>query len=70
MLTFRVTHDGDEERVVDALGVIPAGQAVDFTEDQAEWFQRIRGVPLIHGNLPEGVDLTIVVTDEGKAVED
>jgi hypothetical protein len=64
MLSYRVTSD--KARVVDGLGVFEADESRTFTQTEVDWFKRLRGIPLQAGNVPEGVEVTIVVSgDEG-----
>lgn len=63
MLTYVVTSN--KQKVIDGLGVFAAGETRTFTKAEADHFRRVRGVQLIEGNLPEGVELTILVQGEG-----
>jgi hypothetical protein len=67
MLKYRV--ETDRNMVVDYLGVFEEGEPQELTEADAAWFERSRGVPLLQDNLPEGVELTIVVVEEKEEAE-
>lgn len=56
----------DKDRVIDFLGVFEEGAEQEFTEEQAAMFKTGRGVPLLQTNVPEGVQVTIVLdSNEG-----
>lgn len=61
-MEYRVVTDRD--MVVDYLGVFEKDTPRTFTESDAAWFQRARGVPLLQSNVPDGVDVTIVVSSK------
>lgn len=63
-MKYRVVSD--TSRVIDYLGTFEEGVEQEFTEEQAKAFQTFRGVPLLQGNVPAGVQVTIVVGDEEK----
>lgn len=62
MLTFEVTSDTDQ--VIDGLGTFKAGETKTLEMRDVEWFWRLRGVPPIPGNIPEGVEVTAVVIED------
>lgn len=67
-MRFRVVSD--EDRVVDYLGTFVAGEPQEFTEEEAAWFERSKGVKLLQTNVPDGVEVTIVLTDDEKKDEE
>lgn len=62
MLKYKVKADRDV--VVDGLAVFTPGEERTFSEYDERQFFFMRGVHLNQGNMPPGVTLTIVVTDE------
>lgn len=62
MLTYMVTSD--TQRVIDGLGVFMPDETKEFTAEDVRMFQTIRGVPLQQTNVPDGVEVTIFVTDD------
>jgi len=61
-MKYRVVTD--RNLVVDYLGVFEANEPQEFTEEDAAWFATSKGVPLVQDNVPEGVNVTVVVTEE------
>lgn len=51
---------------VDFLGVLEPGVVYEFTEADAAGFTFGRGIPLINGNVPEGVEVVVVVSKTEK----
>jgi hypothetical protein len=48
----------DRAQVVTGLGVFSKGEEREFTDAEAEGFQRITGLELNKDNVPEGVTVT------------
>lgn len=46
---------------VDFLGVLEPDVEYKFSEEDAKGFVFGRGIPLINGNVPEGVEVTVVI---------
>jgi hypothetical protein len=60
MLTWIVENETGRTIQVDGLGVFPPdGTEHWFNEGQAEGFRRVRGVPLLQTNVPEGISVTL-----------
>lgn len=60
MLTYMVTSD--TQKVIDGLGVFEPDETRVFTEQDAAMFRLLRGVPLLQTNVPDGVEVVLVVT--------
>ena len=58
---YEVTNTREEAVTVDGLDVLPPKSTTSYNYKAAEDFEQMRGLKLNQGNLPEGVELTIVV---------
>jgi hypothetical protein len=65
---YEVTVDREKHPgsvVVSGLGVLHfGGNPWNISTDQAQWFSNQTGLPLNQDNVPDGVDVTIVLKDE------
>lgn len=61
-MKYEVTSD--RAQTVDGLGVFAADETRVFSEDEAAGYVHMHGVPLIDGNVPEGVTVTLVTGGE------
>ena len=61
MLEYEVTNNREEAVTVDGLDVLPPGVATTYTQDDADMFKHVRGLPLTTANMPEDVVVTLVV---------
>jgi hypothetical protein len=66
MMTIRYIVKSDRRRTVTGLGVLEEGEERTFTEQEAQSFLTISGLPLKQGNVPEGVEVTVFVVKEEK----
>jgi hypothetical protein len=51
---------------IDGLGILQPSEVRKFTSEDAEGFEHIRGVKLLGYNVPEEVDLVVVVEEGDK----
>lgn len=66
-MQYEITNTG-EARTVDYLAVFAAGETRTFSEEEAQGFSAMYGVPLAPGTLPEQFEVTVITgTPEGVA---
>ncbi len=62
MLRFEVESDRDV--LVDGIGLLPAGEAVEITEDMVRNFELLNGVKLADAKFPPFVQVSTVLVEE------
>lgn len=62
MLRFEVESDRDV--LVDGIGLLPAGEVVEVTEDMVRDFELRNGVRLAGANLPPYVKVSAVFAED------
>lgn len=62
-MRFRVTSDAD--RIVSGLGVFKKDEPQEFGSEAADSYKFITGLQLNQDNTPEGVDVEILLGEEG-----
>lgn len=60
MFEYEVTNTREEAVTVDGLDVLPPDSTTSYTQKDADNFEFMRGLKLVSGNMPEGVEVTIV----------
>jgi hypothetical protein len=61
---YEVTNTGKEAVTVDGLDVLPPESTTSYDQRDADSFAHMRGLKLLTNNMPEGVEVTIVVKGE------
>lgn len=61
---FQYKVKADRNVIVEGLAVLTAGEEKTFSEYDERQFFNMRGLRLNQCNVPSGVEVTIVVTDE------
>lgn len=67
MIEYRVK--ADRHVVVDGLGTFTPGEERTFTEYDEQQFQFMRGLRLLQTNVPDGVEVTMIITPDKKEEE-
>lgn len=62
MLRFEIESDRDV--LVDGIGLLPAGESVEVTDEASRDFKLRNGVDLVNANFPPHVKVTAVLADE------
>ncbi len=61
MLRFEITSDRDV--LVDGIGLLPAGEVVELSDDQIRDFEMRNQVRLVEANFPPHVQVTTVLAE-------
>lgn len=61
---FKYKVKADRDVIVEGLAVLTADEERTFSEYDEEQFYNMRGLRLNQDNVPEGVEVTIVVVEE------
>lgn len=60
-IEYEVTNIREEPVTVDGLGVLPPNSSTVFSQVEADSFAYLRGLKLLSANVPNGVEVTLVV---------
>lgn len=63
MLKYAVENTRKESVTVDGLGVLLPESVTEFSTEDVDSFKFVRGINLIGSNLPEGVEVSVVVSE-------
>jgi len=61
---YKVTNRSDVSVTIDGLGVLPPGKTHVYTHEAAQAFSDMRGLPLVQANMPEGVEIVVLLGPE------
>lgn len=64
MLSF--TIESDRDVLVDGIGLLPANEVVEVTEEMLRDFNLRNGVELVKANFPPYVKVTAVIAEGGE----
>lgn len=59
MVTFELM--AQQDCTVGGIGLLPAGESVQVTDEQLQAFEAVHGYPLKEARFPSGVTVTVVL---------